>query len=125
MKTNDQTSITDKNLNRLTEFLSGDIKQSVLAAQIPNGAHLFHGGYNDTNLTQANLKIATNILLGMTLGYVEEAPLVMIFEYKPGKKTLIDLSAKIYQRKAHTFIETFREQSRQELTTKINELVAV
>lgn len=125
MKTNSQISITDKNLNRLAEFLGGEIKQSVFAAQIPNGAHLFHGGYNDTSLTQANFKIATNIMLGMTLGYVEEAPLVMIFEYKPGKKTLIDLSAEIYQRQAYTFIETFREQSRQELTTKINELVAV
>jgi len=123
MGTNRQTSITDKNLDRLAEFLKRELEQPTLAAQIPGGAHIFHGSYSDTELTQANLKLATNILLGMTLGYVEEAPLMMVFEYKPGQETLIDLSSEVYKRKAQRFVETFREQSQQEIAVEINELL--
>ena len=124
MGTNRQTSITDKNLDRLAEFLNRELEQPTLAAHIPSGAHIFHGSYSDAELTQANLKLATNILLGMTLGYVEEAPLMMVFEHKPGQETLIDLSSEVYKRKAQRFVETFCEQSQQEMAVEINELVA-
>lgn len=124
MGTNSQTGITDKNLNRLAEFLNRELEQPTLAAQIRGGTHVFYGSSSDINLTQANLKLATNILLGMTLGYVEEAPLMMVFEYKPGWETLIDLSSKMRKRRAQTFIETFREQSQQDIVAKINELLA-
>jgi hypothetical protein len=43
-------------------------------------------------LIQANLKLVSKALLGMTLGYVDEAPLVMVYEYKPGQQTVFDLS---------------------------------
>jgi hypothetical protein len=121
---NRKSSLTDKNLDRLAEFLNRELERPNLAAQIPGGAHIFHGSYSDAMLTEGNLKLATNILLGMTLGYVEEAPLVMIFEYKPGQETLIDLSSEAYKQKARSFIETFREQSQREMAVKINELLA-
>jgi len=124
MGTNRRASITDKNLDRLAEFLNRELEQPTLAAQIPSGTHIFHGSYNDAELTQANLKLATHILLGMTLGYIEEAPLMMVFEYKPGQETLINLSSEVYKRKAQRFVETFREQSQQEMAVEINALLA-
>ena len=123
MQASEQTSLTDKNLDRFAEFLKHELKQPNLAEQIPDGTHIFHGSYGDTALTQANLKLASKILLGMTLGYVEEAPLAMVFEYKPGKHFVIDLSAET-KNKVHEFIERFQEQSQQEVTVKINELLA-
>ena len=124
MGANNQTRLTDKNLDRLAEFLNRELEQPTLGAQIPSGAHIFHGSYDDVTLTQANLKLATHILLGMTLGYVEEAPLLMVFEYKPGRERLIDLSSEVYKRKARTFVETFREQSQRDMAVRINKLLA-
>ena len=115
-------SLTKGNLDRLTEFLNQELEQPKLAARIPSGAHLFYGSYNDTRLTKNNLRLATRILLGMTLGYVEAAPLIMVFEYKPGKETVIDLSSAVHKRKAKRLVETFREQSQQELVLEINDL---
>lgn len=57
-----KASTTDKNIDRLTGFLSREIGNSTLSAQIPHGAHIFHGAYNDSDLTQANLKMATKYL---------------------------------------------------------------
>ena len=110
---------------RLSDFLSREIKKSSLAEQIPSGAHIFHGTHKDTDLTQANLNLATNILLGMTLGFVEKAPLMMVFVSKSDQEILIDLSNEAQKRKAGTLIQTFREQTQQEMSTKINELVAL
>jgi len=92
-------STTDKNLDRMSSILSREVSSSTLSAEIPNGAHIFHGAYNDSGLTEDNLKMATNIMLGMTLGYVEEAPLVMIFEYQPNREALVDLSSEAYKKK--------------------------
>ncbi|MBS1253304.1 MAG: hypothetical protein MAG451_02353 [Anaerolineales bacterium] len=64
----------------------------MLAKQTSDGAHIFHGSYEDNTLTQANLELAGKILLGMTFGYVEDAPLIMVFETKSGERTVIDLS---------------------------------
>lgn len=123
MKRNNHSRLTDKNLDRLSEFLNRELEQSILAPQIPNGAHLFYGSYNDSALTQANIQLVSKILIGMSLGYVEDAPLVMMFEYKPGKQTVIDLSDKMEKARARMFIEGFQKQSQHEMVVKINELV--
>jgi len=123
MEKNNQVSLTGKNLDRLAEFLNHELEQPALAVQIPNGAHIFHSSYNDMALTQANLQLVSKILLGMTLGYVEDAPLVMVFEYKPGRQTVIDLSDEVRKGKVRTFVERFQEQSRHEMVVKIKELV--
>jgi hypothetical protein len=123
-KANQTNSVTDKNLDRLTHFLMNEIEQSSLAAQIPNGAHLFHGAYDDMELTYANIKMATAMLIEMALGICEEAPLVMIFEYKSGQQTVIDLATEERKRKTQEILESFQMQSRQEMVSEINELLA-
>ena len=124
MRRNNQVSLTDKNLDCLSEFLNRELKQPILAEQIPNRAHLFYGSYNDPTLTQANLQLVSKTLIGITLGYVEDAPLVMMFEYKHGKQMVIDLSDEMEKAKTRTFIEGFQKQSQYEMVVKINELVA-
>jgi len=123
MRRNDQASLTDKNLDQLAEFLSHELERPALATQIPDGAHVFHGSYDDTTLTQANLELASKALLGMTLGYIEDAPLVMVFEYQPGRRTAVDLSSKTQRGSAQTFVERFQERSQREMIVRINGLV--
>ena len=118
-------STTDKNLDRMSSILSREVSSSTLSAEIPNGAHIFHGAYNDSGLTEDNLKMATNIMLGMTLGYVEEAPLVMIFEYQPNREALVDLSSEAYKKSAQVLIRTIQETNQRELSNRLDELVAV
>ncbi len=122
MRKNNPTTLTDENLDRLAEFLSRELEQPALAAQIPDGAHIFHGSRDDAALTQANLQLVSKILLGITLGYVQDAPLMMVFEYEPGKQTLIDLSDEAQKDRARAFIQGFQEQSRYEMAVKINQL---
>jgi hypothetical protein len=119
------SDLTGKNLDRLSDFLNRVVEDPALAAELPEGAHIFHGVYNDAGLTEANLKLATKILLGMTLGYVEDAPLVMVFEHKTGKRSFLDLSDKPQRQQAQRLIETFQEQSQQDMVVRINELTAV
>jgi hypothetical protein len=116
-------NLTEKNLDRLSAFLCRELEHPALASQIPNRTHIFHGSYNDHDLTRANLELASNVLLGMTLGYVEEAPLMMIFEYSSGQDALIDLSSEVYRREAQDFVAMFHRRSRQEMTQQITELV--
>jgi len=124
MRRNNKVGLTEKNLDQLAEFLSHELEQPALAAQIPDGAHIFHGSYDDTTLTQANLELASETLLGMTLGYIEEAPLVMVFEYQPGsRRTVVDLSSKAQRGSARAFVERFQEWSQGEMIVRINELV--
>ncbi len=127
MRTNimTKTTVTDKNLDHFAEFLRNELNNSSLSAQIPNGAHIFHGAYDDENLTQANLKIATNIMLGMSLGYVDEAPLMMIFKYQENRNTLIDLYSQAYKQNTQNLIHSMREENQHQLSNKIEELVAV
>lgn len=91
-------SMTDKNLDRLASLLERELEQPKLANQIPDGAHVFHGSHEDDALTQANLELASKISLGMTLGYVEDAPLIMVFETKSGERTVIDLSEELSEK---------------------------
>ena len=123
MRRNNQVGLTEKNLDQLAEFLSHELEQPALAAQIPDGAHIFHGSCNDTTLTQANLQLASKTLLGMTLGYIEDAPLVMVFEYQPGRRTVVDLSSKAQRGSARAIVERFQERSQREMIVRINELV--
>ena len=115
-----ENTLTDKNLDALADFLTLQMADATLAAQIPDKAHLFHGTYHDAAFTQANVKLATKTLLGMALGYVEPAPLVMIFEHHPGERMVINLSEDLPLKEAQTFIETFQRKSQQAITSRIN-----
>jgi len=125
MRENNSANLTSKNLDRLSDFLNRELENSTLASQIPDGAHIFHGSYSDTDLTQGNLRLATNILLGMMLGYVEDAPLMMLFEYKHDKQTLLDLSETLQKEQVRAFIGQFQKKSQEKMTAKINQLLAV
>lgn len=125
MQQNNDNSLTDKNLDRLADFLQQVADNPALGFQIPEGAHIFHGSYNDKELTQGNLNLATKLLLGMTLGYVDEAPLVMVFEYGNGKQTVVDLSETIQKQYVQTFIGQFQQQSEQKMRAKIKQLAVV
>jgi hypothetical protein len=94
-----------------------------VADQIPDGAHLFHGAYNDLSLTNANLDLASEVLLGMILGYVERAPLLMVFERAPGQNTVIDLSDETNKQRAEAFVELFRRDSQRSAVNRISELL--
>jgi hypothetical protein len=98
MKNNNYIGLTEKNLDLLAEFLTSELEDPTLTAQIPNESHIFHGTYNDAALTQANVELAARVLLGMALGYVEDAPLVMVFESKPGERIVVDRLEVIEQR---------------------------
>lgn len=123
MEKNSKVSLTDKNLDCLSEFLNRELNQPMLSAQIPDGAHLFYGSSNDPTMTQDNLRLVSKILLGMTLGFVEDAPLVMLFESSDGKQRAIGLSDEMEKNKFRTFIEKFQQQRQHEMVAKINELV--
>lgn len=123
MRKTNELSLTDKNLDRLSEFLNHELRQPMLSAQIPDGAHLFYGSYNDPTLTQENLRLVSKTLLGMTLGYVEDARLAMIFESQNGKQKVIDLSDETVKARFRSFIEKFQQQRQYEMAAKINELI--
>lgn len=125
MGENNDNNLTGKNLDRLSDFLNQELDNPTLASQIPDGAHIFHGSYSDTDLTQENLNLATKLLLGMTLGYVEDAPLMMVFEHKDGKHILLDLSETVQKRQAQAFIGRFQKQSQKKMTAKINQFLAI
>lgn len=117
------TDVTDKNLDRLADFLTSEMAMPSVSDQVPNGAHLFHGAYNDLSLTNANLDLASEVLLGMILGYVEQAPLMMVFKRASGQNTIIDLSDETHKQRAEAFIELFRRDSQRSAVDRISELL--
>jgi len=123
MKQN-KPSITDQNLDRLTAFLKRELEHPHFSSDIPTGAHLFHGADNNAELTQSNLKLASKVMLGMTLGYIDESPMMMIYELGSGEQKLITLSTDAERDKAHSFIETFQETTQKEMVVKIHEMAA-
>jgi len=123
MRRNNHTSITDKNLDRLAHLLIDEREAPSLSDRIPDGAHLFHGAYDDLALTNANLDLASKTLLGMILGYVEPAPLCMVFERAPGEKSVINLSDEAYKERARAFVELFRKQSQRSAVEQLSELL--
>lgn len=92
MDKDSQTDLTDKNLDQLNEFLNRELAGEGLVVQIPDGAHLFYGSASNTALTRENLDLATKVLLGMMPGYIEDAPLTMVYEKQPGHQIALDLS---------------------------------
>ena len=123
MGRNNHTNVTDKNLDRLADFLTSEMAVPAMSDRIPDGAHLFHGAYNDLSLTNANLDLASEVLLGMILGYVEPAPLMMVFERAPGQNTVIDLSDEINKQRAEAFVDLFRRDSQRSAVNRIGELL--
>lgn len=116
METSESNTFTEKNLERLAALLHRDVGETAsIVSQIPDGAHIFHGTRMDETLTQANLALASKILLGMTLGYVDEAPLVMIFETKTGEYQVLDLLDEAQRERAEAFVETFQSQNEQDM----------
>lgn len=124
MRTESNTALTNEILDRLENFLSRELENPTLSAQIPDGAHIFHGSHSDPELTQGSLDLATKLLFGMTLGYIEEASLFMVFEYRDGEYTLIELSDARQKQQAQAVIGRFQEQGQKKLTTQINQLLA-
>ncbi len=122
MGNGEQIALTDENLDRLATFLSRELEQPDLAEQIPNGAHLFYGSYANAALTQANLQLVSQTLLGMILGYIQDAPLVMLFEYAPGRQVVIDLLDEAQKDRARLFIAGFQE-SQHDMVLRISERV--
>jgi hypothetical protein len=123
MGRNNHTDLTDKNLDRLADFLTSEMAAPTVSDRNPDGAHLFHGAYNDLSLTNSNLDLASEVLLGMILGYVEPAPLTMVFERAPGQNTVIDLSDEISKQRAEAFIELFRRDSQRSAVDRISALL--
>lgn len=68
-----------------------------------------------SSLTEANLKLSAKISVGMALGFVEEAPLLMIYEYEPGRQKVIDLSSEKRKYSVRNLVETFQELSQYEI----------
>lgn len=71
----------------------------------------------------ANLDLASEVLLGMILGYVEPASLMMVFERAPGQNAVIDLSDETSRQRAEAFIDLFRRDSQRGAVDRISELL--
>jgi hypothetical protein len=125
MTENNDNDLTSKSLDRLSDFLNRELENATLSSQIPDGTHIFHGSYSDTDLTQGNLNLAAKLLFGITLGYVEDAPLMMVFEHKNGKHLLIDLSDTLQKKQAQAFIGRFQKQSQKKMAAQINRVLAI
>lgn len=113
-------TLTDKNLDRLSHFLDQIADNPTQHLQIPDGAHIFYGAADDIDLTNANIRLASRILLGISLGYVEEASLVMVYQNRSGEKLVINLSSEAETRKVQSFINQFQVHSQKEIANKIN-----
>jgi hypothetical protein len=124
MGKNNQSDLTDKNLDQLNEFLNKELAGKGLAAQIPDGAHLFYGSATNAELTRDNLDLAAKVLLGMMLGYIEDAPLTMVYEKQPGHQIALDLSTMLSKKQAESAILRFQRESRQRIGSQIEKALA-
>lgn len=115
----DEQDYTDSAIDRLEALLTGELEELALADQIPDGAHLFHGTFDAPELTDHSVKLAGDILLGMMLGYVEEAPLVLLYEHQPAQIRLIDLASDAHKQRAREVIRTFQAVSSQVVQERI------
>jgi hypothetical protein len=125
MADNSRPDLTSQNLDELNELLKRQLKGAGLADQIPDRAHLFYGSAKDKKLTRANLELAAKVLLGMTLGYIEDAPLTMVYEQRSGRQVALDLSAMVSKEQARSMVLRFQEQSRRQLSAQIEKALAV
>ena len=111
----------DQGLDQLAEFLENELHNPDISAEIPDGAHIFHGSHDDNTFTQENVAFASKTLLGMSLGYIENAPLFMIYRQENGRFIAINLSNDRQKETADTFIEEFQYKNQQTMTLQINE----
>lgn len=120
MAENNDIDLTAKNLDHLAEFLNDWQENQQLVDQIPDGAHIFHGAYDDSELTQENVNLASKIALGMALGYVEEAPLIMLFENEQQKQVVLNLSTTIFRGQSRQVIETYQRRNRKKIASHLH-----
>jgi hypothetical protein len=106
---------TAQNLDLLVDLLANQD----LAHQIPNQAHLFYGSAEDVALTSANLNLASKIALGMALGYVEPAPLVMVYEAEAGQKVVVNLADEFQLGRVEMVINEFQVNSQRQFHGRI------
>lgn len=122
MNENNQEQIIVRNFDRLADFLADELASPSVAAQIPDGAHIFHGAAHDSALTAHNLESAAKIRLGMALGYVADAPLMMVFEREDGERVVLNLSTALPSEQAQALIGRFHEQAQDKITVQIAQL---
>lgn len=114
-------NFTDQSLDQLAEFLENELRTPDISAEIPDGAHIFHGKDDDNAFTQKNLALASKTLLGMSLGYIENAPLFMVYKQRNGRFIAINLSNDQQKEITDIFIEEFQYKNQQTMTLQINE----
>lgn len=125
MTNNKESALVSKRIEKLNQFLSNELNGTTsLASQIPDQARLYYGTYNDPELTKADMDMAINSLISILLGIEKEVPLRMIYEYAPGKFTVIDLASEERKRQVQKSLIFLHEQSLQTIQTEINQLVA-
>lgn len=121
MAKNEQTPLINRGLDRFTQFLSNELAQVTnLAPQIPDQAFIFHGAFDDPELTQAEVEKAADLLVRMQLGVEEESPVIIIFEHAPQQYRVIDFATEQRKRQAKEWLKTFRLQSQQAIEYEIN-----
>ena len=49
----------DQGLDQLAEFLENELHNPDISAEIPDGAHIFHGSHDDNTFTQENVAFAS------------------------------------------------------------------
>jgi hypothetical protein len=125
MDMSSQTDLTEHNLDQLNQLLHKELAGAGLAAQIPDGTHLFYGSASDATLTRDNLDLAAKVLLGMMLGYIEDAPLTMVYEKQSGQQIALDLSTMLSKKQAESAISRFQRESRQRMGSQIEKALAV
>jgi hypothetical protein len=118
---NKQNILIERGIDSFRHFLSNELSQVTnLSSQIPDQAYIFHGSYEDPELTQAEVKKATDLLVRMQLGVEEEAPVVIVFEHAADQFRVIDFATDQRKHQAQTWLDSFRQQSQQAIEYEIN-----
>ncbi len=118
---NNTPPLINRGLDRFNQFVSNELAQIThLAPQIPDQAFIFHGAYDDPELTQVEIKKAADLLVRIQLGVEEEAPVIIVFEYAPQQYRVIDFATEQRKRQAQEWLQTFRQQSQQAIEYEIN-----
>jgi hypothetical protein len=118
---NKQTPLINRGLDKFSQFISNELAQVTnLAPQIPDQAYVFHGSYHDSELTQAEIEKATDLLVRMQLGVEDEAPVVIVLEYAPGQYRVIDFATEQRKSQAQAWLESFRQQSQQAIESELS-----
>lgn len=120
MNENNQT-IINRGIDKFGQFLGNELAQITdLAPNIPDHAYIFHGSYNDPDLTLAEINNATDLLVRMQLGVEDELPVVIIFEYAQSKYRVIDFATDQRKHQAMAWLESFRQESHQAIKYELS-----